>query len=289
MNDDELFDSLIGNQPEPQTIEDPSTTYNPEDDFEDFLNQNPDTQVRDEDDDDNSQQVDPVSTGFTGNVIMDTLRSRGFNPDAIKIEDEETGEEETKRWDELTPEEQYEVLSYSPQTGYELSGDEAADLNFLRSNGITLREYADYIAQEAIREYKANPESQTQVYTVDDFNDDELWIADFQNRYGNDLPTEELEAMLEKAKENPTIFQRQVDAMRAEYKKIEDDNKAYEEQQRQQAAEQARNERINQVWGVASQIGTFHNDIEIDDNDRNDLMNFMFAPTATGVSALTRP
>mgnify|MGYP007038177669 FL=1 len=65
-------------------------------------------------------------------------------------------------------------------------------------------------------------------YTVDDYTDDELFLYDMQSRMP-DMTDEELTEALENAKANETVFEKQVNGIRNEYRQLEN-NKIQQEQ-----------------------------------------------------------
>jgi len=98
---------------------------------------------------------------------------------------------------------------------------------------------------------------------------------------------EELQKALEAAKSDETLFKKQMEGIRKEYQKLEDNNR-----QQQEAIAQ---EQANQQWNafvdtVTDQIEKFDAvegvDLELDDNDKQALADFILERDETGVSSL---
>ena len=94
--------------------------------------------------------------------------------------------------------------------------------------------------------YAQQIEANNRSYTIDDLEDDDLFILDLQARI-EDITDEEALAALEKAKMNEAIYAKQIKGIREEYKRIEDEKN----QRDQYEAEQTRRE---QFEAFASQV-----------------------------------
>ena len=67
------------------------------------------------------------------------------------------------------------------------------------------------------------PQQPVQVYEVDSMSDDELFCIDLLDRLGADnITDEELQQALDKAKENESLFSKQVASLRVYYKDLEE-------------------------------------------------------------------
>ena len=122
----------------------------------------------------------------------------------------------------------------------------------------------------------------TYEYSVDQYNDDELFIADFISRMG-DVTDEEAQEALEKAKSNETLFSKQIQAIRNEYKAIEDENIRQAQIEQEQQAE----DRFNEfAQSVEEQINAFTEfggyDLNLDQQDMQDLYDFITGTDAAG-------
>jgi hypothetical protein len=95
----------------------------------------------------------------------------------------------------------------------DLSDEEIEFLNMLRTNNLTPQEYLSQLNKE-----------QEPTYTVDELNDDDLFVLDLQARVEG-ITEEQLAKALENAKQDETLFKKQMEGIRKEYKDLEDQNK----------------------------------------------------------------
>lgn len=216
-------------------------------------------------------------------LINDILKTKGISdPNKIKFE-EEDGQETTMAWKDLTKEEKINILTGSvtpPQESQQqqnlLTDEEAQFINYLRSNGMTPTQYTQQFQEQ-------EPQAQ---YTIDSLTDEDLFLLDLQARV-EDITEEELQKALEAAKSDETLFKKQMEGVRKEYQKLEDNNR-----QQQEAIAQ---ERQNQQWNafvdtITDEIENFSSvegvDLELDDNDKQILADFILERDETGVSNL---
>ena len=235
-------------------------------------------------DDPNHQEPPQVGTQEEeDNIIIDILKSKGIaDPEKIKFQ-EEDGQEVTRAWKDLTKEEQMNIITGSvtepaataaPTDEY--TDEEKQFIAYLRSNGLTPTQYSEQLAQ---------PEPPAQ-YTIDSLTDEDLFLLDLQARV-EDVTEEELQKALEAAKADETLFKKQMEGIRKEYQKLEDNNR-----QQQEAIAQ---EQENQQWNafvdtITDKIDGFNSvegiDVELDDNDKQVLADFILERDETGVSNL---
>ena len=100
-----------------------------------------------------------------------------------------------------------------------MSDDEIETINFLRQNNTTLKDLVAYREQLAVDNAKKELEDQN--FIVNNATDDQLFLADLKSKYPN-LTDEELMEELEDAKYNEEIFNKKVQALREQYKQIEE-------------------------------------------------------------------
>ena len=216
-------------------------------------------------------------------LIFDILKTKGItDPNKIRFE-EEDGKEVVLAWKDLTKEERFNILTGSVQeppkneeVHDDYSDEEKQFIAYLRQNGMTPSQYAQQFETQ---------EPPTQ-YTIDSLTDEDLFILDLQARV-EDVTEEELQKALEAAKSDETLFKKQMEGIRKEYQKLEDNNR-----QQQEAIAQ---EQANQQWNafvdtVTDQIEKFDAvegvDLELDDNDKQALADFILERDETGVSSL---
>jgi len=113
-----------------------------------------------------------------------------------------------------------------------LTDEEIDTINFLRHNNTTLRDVIAYREKLAVEASKKD--SDNQHFIVDDATDEQLFIADLKSKYPS-LTDEELRDELEDAQYNEETFKKKVDALREQYK-------ALEQQERKEAEENAKKE-----------------------------------------------
>lgn len=235
-----------------------------------------------------TQEPDETQTE-DDDFVSQLLRSRGIDDKTkIKFENED-GEIEEVNWDSLSAQDQFNLIQSSETEVEEpnISDDEAELINAIRNSGMTPTEYINYIKQSV-------PQPVTeQHYTVDDYSDDELFLADFLSRMG-DVTDEEAQQSLETAKANEELYNKQIQALRNEYKNIEDENA---QQIQAEQEEQARQQFQQFEQAVIEQINDFTDfggyDLNLENDDMQELYDFLVGQDAAGnnyfAKALTDP
>lgn len=254
-----------------QTIQDPNpddlTVYN-DDDFnnDDFNN----------DDDHQEPEQDYISR---------LLETRGFKNKTIQITDE-NGEVSDINFDDLTDQEKFDLLNDTdPKDNSVLpSDDELQILNYLRTNNMTLEDFAKWQREQGVQEYLAN---QTPVTEFDEYSDDEIIAYDFIQRFGEEMTDEEIDAEIDRLKADPDAYQKRVNLLRASYKsEAEAQSKLYEqeEQTRNQAAEEA----FKAAYSSAAGNINYIHGMDLDDNDKQELLDFVLTKDAANRTGLSR-
>lgn len=235
-----------------------------------------------------TQEPDETQTE-DDDFVSQLLRSRGIDDKTkIKFENED-GEIEEVNWDSLSSQDQFNLIQSSEAKVEEpnISDDEIELINAIRNSGMTPTEYINYIQQGV-----SQPVVE-QHYTVDDYSDDELFLADFLSRMG-DITDEEAQQALETAKANEELYNKQIQALRKEYKDIEDENaqqlKAEQEEQARQQFEQFEHSVIDQINNFTD-FGGY--DLNLENDDMQELYDFLVGQDAAGnnyfAKALTDP
>ena len=216
-------------------------------------------------------------------VMYDYLMSKGINPQAVKIETE-NGIEEVD-FNDLSREEQMSILQDNPQDyrdADDLTDEEVNLINQIRSNNWTTQDYNNYIAQQT---YNQLINQQQPQYSVDDFTDEELFLVDLQSKVP-DLTEDEAVEELTNAKYNEELFNKKMRALREEYKSREDDDRA----QQQHEYEEAYNQQMQQVTDTI--LSTIEQNremdlggqiIEMSDDDMNTVASFILDSDQAGV------
>ena len=121
---------------------------------------------------------------------------------------------------------------------------------------------------------------------LDDFTDDDLFMADLQARIP-DITDEELENALTQAKSNEELYKKQVSGIREEYKRLEDqknqEREAYEQQQQTDSFNQFADSIGNSI-NQLSDIGGL--EVDLDDEDKSEIADFILGTDKAGVSNL---
>lgn len=255
-----------------------------------------DTQTQDNDDlyterdvQDTTNDVDPDDqpNDFTdSDIVSELLKSKGIEDRTrIKFENE-SGEIEEHNWDDLTNNDKLNIISSQETIEDDFDDEEIQLINAIRSSKMTPAEYINYIQQAGVNMYLQN--AQQPVYKVDQFSDDELYVFDLMQKIGEENISED-EALqeLQNAKANKEFFDKKIGAIRAEYKRLEDDRE-YREQAYAQAKAQ---ENFNQFASqIANQINNFKGfaglALELDQDDKEELFDFITGMDEAGTSVL---
>ena len=224
-------------------------------------------------------------------AISDYLKTIGINDsNKIKFEDEQ-GNIQEKSWNDLTEGEKLNILKTpnvkqidpSEASNYGLDDSETALINYLRQNNLSPDEYANMLQESG-----KNLVTPEKVYQVDNYSDDELYLADMQLR-AKDMSDEELQQALENAKANPDSYAKYIQGLREEYKALE--NQQNEQQQAELQAQQQ--EQYNQFSNsVLNAIDSFQSvgdlDIDMNDDDKSQLAQFILGQDGAGVNYITK-
>ena len=255
-----------------------------------------DTQTQDNDDlpvdgdvQDSTNDEDPNDqpSDFTdSDIISELLKSKGIEDRTrIKFENE-SGDIEEYDWDDLSNEDKLNIISQQETIEDDFDDEEIQLINAIRSSKMTPAEYLNYVQQAGVNMYLQNAQQPT--YQVDQFSDDELYVYDLMQKIGEENISEE-EALqeLQNAKANKEFFDKKIGAIRAEYKRLEDD-KIYREQAQAQAIAQ---ENFNQFASqIANQIDNFKGfaglALELDQDDKEELFEFITGMDDAGTSVL---
>lgn len=213
--------------------------------------------------------------------ISSLLKSRGIEDKSkIKFATEE-GDVEEVDWDSLSNEDKLNILSSSEST-FENTLDESEVqlISTIRNSGMTPSEYLQFVGNGEVQRYIQN--TQQPQYEIDAYSDDELFLMDFMSRTGDITEDEAMEA-LEKAKANETLFNKQVEAIRKEYKQAEQENQMQAQLEQEQAAqqqyEQFSNQIVDEINGL-TEIRGF--DLNMNEEDMQSLYDFITGKDQAG-------
>ena len=211
---------------------------------------------------------------------------------AIQFENEE-GEIETVDFDSLDRETQLTMLKELSDPG--LSDHEIEVVNYLRRNNATFDDVINYYAEQRLQQYlNENPDQVHQKkYTVDEYSNDELYLADLKNKYPT-LTDEELLSELDSAKLNEELFNKKSEAIRQQYKEIEEQqikDQELAEQQRYEALQKNITDAVLNFKEVSIDSDPESEDwrgIEIEDGDRQQILSYLLDQDQEGKSQLVR-
>lgn len=223
-------------------------------------------------------------------IIVTLLKDKGINPASIKFQNE-SGEIEEKAFDELTKDEQLQILNYDDsQDNYGLDDDEVSLINELRQSNLSAEEYKQFIARQAVQEYLANNDPETQIYEVDSIPDDELYVIDLKAKIP-ELTDEDAASELELAKQNEALYQKKIQSIRNEYKQREDLVIQQQEEKQRLEAEKAAQEFENSIIAAIEENDTIdlgESSLTLSEDDMNEIASFILDSDAAGVRHIAK-
>ena len=221
-------------------------------------------------------------------IVKELLKLQGIqDPSSISFENED-GSIEKLNWDDLTLEEQLNILNTKDSKPVENTNSEFGDdflslAQELKDNNMSVDDFVNYIKDQGAKEYY---DSLQPNYEVDNISDDELFKIDLKNRIP-DITIEQLEGALEQAKTNEELYQKQVKGIRDEYKQFEDEQNAQNEAISAEEQQQRYNEFANTIAQSIDSLESINGiDVELEDEDKMELANFILGQDAAGVSNL---
>lgn len=211
------------------------------------------------------------------------LKSIGINDKSkIKFENE-AGEIEEVDWNDLSDQEKYELVSSSrPIPEEELDDDEIELINAIRSSDLNPQEYINQIAKTSVDNYlnNNNPGYNLQ---VDQISDDDLFMADFISRMGDDISDDEVTEALENAKQNENLYQRQIKSLRDQYRTMEMEDIQQAQAQQEAAAQQQYQQFSNAVVAEINNLKDIQGvDLNMDNSDMQELYDYITGVDGAG-------
>lgn len=231
-----------------------------------------------------NQETPPPSEGNQeDDLTTEVLKLRGIsNPDKIKFEDK-SGAITERSWDSLTKEEQINILADQREdqgTNNDLAEDEIELINSIRNSGMSVQDYIQTITPQINQPQDTNQ--------FDAMSDEDLYAFDILNKVGNDnITDEELDAALEAAKANETLFKKTVEGLRQQYNRLQEEQKQNIANQQQAVAQQRYQAFANVVNNQIDNFNSFAGQpIQLSNQDKDNLSEFMLALDEDGSSAL---
>lgn len=246
------------------------------------------------DDDLDSIQEDNVEQQVNEEAPQDTsedaismlLKERGIeDKDRIKFENEEGNIDEVS-WDSLSEGDKYNILKTSERNdNTSLDDSEIQLINTIRSSQLTPEEYLQYVGNNSVNNYVQSLQAQQpMVHYIDQYSDDELYVMDLLSKVEDITEQEALEA-LNNAKSNESLFKKQIDSIRNDYRRVEDESI----QNAQMRQNQEQEERFAYFAdSIANQIDNFNElygyDLNMNSDDKQDLYDFILGQDNAGNS-----
>ena len=238
------------------------------DGYQDPINVDPDPvdPAKDEPSGDNNDDFDLTKELLTLQGITDMNK--------IKFEDE-SGAVIEKAWDSLSNSEKLMILSHQEDPDTSLDAAEIELINQIRESGMTPIQYIQSLNE---------PQQPVQVYEVDSMSDDELFCIDLLDRLGADnITDEELQQALDKAKENESLFSKQVASLRVYYKDLEEKKMLQEHMAQQQQREHEYNTFAASVVNAIKNFNSFQDTpVELTHDEMEDLANYILTRDDSG-------
>ena len=252
-----------------------------DDEYSDYTN---------EDNHENSYEEDYEDNDYDEDIVYSLLRNRGIDPNSVKFENE-NGEIEEVSFDSLSREEQLQLLDYNDvDDNYGLTQEEVQLINQLRYNNISVNDYNNYIAKQAVDNYASQINNTNQHMQVDYIPDDELYVIDLKSRIP-EISDEELLEELENAKSNESVYSKKIESIRNEYREKE---LAMQQQEQQEllAQQQQQMAQFEQVIVNSIQNNDFidlgDSSLSLSVDDKNELASFILDTDATGVRHIAK-
>lgn len=291
MNDELNYDDLLSSDGEKTLAPDQVSMSMPQNDT--YINPLDDDELHGygKDDDDKNSEPEPSNQEPEEDILTSFLKSYGIeDPSKMKFQNDDD-EVEDVDFKTLSKEDQMEILKNLTDSG--LSEQEKADLNWLRQNGMSLKQFSDAVSKRSIDNYlNQNPDQVPQrVYQIDDYSDDELYLADLKSKYP-DFTDEELLSKLESAKDNEDLYTKEVTALRNSYKQDEDNLVKQQEEQQAQAA-QAMRDNLMRAASNFNEVLLDADDPEsdslmVEDTDKQQILSYLLDQDSQGKSQLIR-
>ncbi len=223
----------------------------------------------------------------SSDIITELLRDRGIeDSNKIKFEGED-GVITERAWNDLSPEEQKEILNQSPNKDpdVDLDEEEIKMINSMRLHGMNPQEYVQALRNQGAYSYaQQNQSSEEPSYEVDDLTDDELFMLDLQYR-SPDMSEEEIYQALNNAKQDKEVFDKQMQGTREYYKGLEQDIKNQKSLEAQEKEKENFQEYSNAIMNSIQSIDSIGNlDINLNQEDQEELAQFILGRDQAGIN-----
>lgn len=248
--------------------------------------------------DHHSQEVDdptPIeedNNNDEDDLLARFLKSNGINPDAVKIQNE-NGEVEEVSFYDLSPDEQLDLVNYShaTQDDFDLDDDEIKFLNHLRDSNLSVNDYLDYYKRQIIEEYQNGLQDDIN-YNIDEYSDDELFVADLKDKIP-DLTDEEAIQQLNIEKQNEAFFSKKMAGIRSQFKERERLALEQAEQEAQAEADKRAAAYEDMIVRTIQEndsidFGSNGESITLSEDDMNEIASFILDSDSAGVRYIAK-
>lgn len=228
---------------------------------------------------------DPEPKDKDLDVFSEFLKGRGLRDGKTLIYQDEEGNEQEVDFNTLDREEQLNILNELAKP--DLTEDEVHTIEYLRNNNLTIQDVVEYYSQKAVQDYINQNGPVNKDYSVDDYSDEELYIADLKSKFEG-MTEEEIQADLDLAKSNEDLFKKKVDTIRTQYKARED--KAVEDAQRAQEEQyNAFKSTLEEQLVNFNEISLDYQDeksdsLQIEDHDKQEIFSYILDQDENGAS-----
>lgn len=212
-------------------------------------------------------------------ILDDFLASKGITDAKVKVVNEKNEEEEVSFYD-LSKEDQLEILnSLENNDSLVFTEEEERFLTQLKDNGMSLSTYLEAYKDQILQEAQTPQEP---IYEIDSYTDQELFLLDLKSKF-EDLTDDELVAELEKEMQNENLFKKKTDALRRDYKALEDQYKEAERVNQETKREEQFNAFADAMVDVAVKTPEFYG-IELEDEEKTAVLSYLLDLDEKGVS-----
>lgn len=228
---------------------------------------------------------DPEPKNEDLDVFSEFLKGRGLRDGKTLIYQDEEGNEQEVDFNTLDREEQLNILNELAKP--DLTEDEVHTIEYLRNNNLTIQDVVEYYSQKAVQDYINQNGPVNKAYSVDDYSDEELYIADLKSKFEG-MTEEEIQADLDLAKSNEDLFKKKVETIRNQYKAQED--KAVEDAQRAQEEQyNAFKSTLEEQLVNFNEISLDYQDeksdsLQIEDHDKQEIFSYILDQDENGAS-----
>lgn len=248
-------------------------------------------EYQDNDDDKDEDEEEKSDNNDSNEDFLTTYLKQAGIPDPSKLQySDDDGNISEVDFNSLSNSEKLNILREVSDPG--LSDYEQQVIQFVRQNG-PLDKVIQYYQQQAIEAYlNEHPEDiHTRTYEIDDYTDDELYLANLKMQYP-DFSDEELYSKLDSAKMDQELFNKETATLREKFKQ-EEENMLAEQQREQEYENQALQQDLQSKMQYFTEIALDPDDpqsdfLSIEDGDRNVMLRYLLEQGSDGKSQLIR-